>query len=219
MKRINMIKYGFVRWPEEDFSDDGNHFTAYRAGKTVRVSKLVSDGQAYLSISSECGKGTLPFEVYSKLPHYHDANWKWNGVSVAGLTDKDLEDFYKACVLYEMEYVDTESRIKYPTLEEIKEKAVKLTAKSLLELSKIEMLLSKYGLEAAAKFSAYEWKQVQEYIKHLQADVVRFDPEAFPETIVGKSYSFDFVKPEYNMEESYWFTYLRDLFQKYCMTV
>lgn len=24
MNRINLIKYGFVRWPEEDFSDDGN---------------------------------------------------------------------------------------------------------------------------------------------------------------------------------------------------
>lgn len=219
MNRINMTKYGFVRWPEEDFSDDGNRFTAYRAGKTVRVSKLVSDGQAYLSISSECGKGTLPFEVYSKLPYYNDANWRWNGVPVAGLTDKDLEDFYNACLAYEREYEEAEAAIKYPTLEEIREKAVKLTAKSLLELSKIEMLLGKYGLEAAAKFSTYEWKQVQEYIKHLQADVVRFDPEAFPETIVGKSYSFDFVKPEYNMEESYWFTWLKDLFKKYCMTV
>lgn len=218
MKRINLVKFGFVRTPEEDFIDDSSRFTCYRAGKTVRVSKLVSDGQAYLSISSECGKGTLPFEVYSKLPYYNDANWRWNGVPVAGLTDKDLEDFYNACLAYEREYEEAEAAIKYPTLEEIREKAVKLTAKSLLELSKIEMLLSKYGLEAAAKFSTYEWKQVQEYIKHLQADVVRFDPEAFPETIVGKSYSFDFVKPEYNMEESYWFTYLRDLFKKYCMT-
>lgn len=219
MKRINLVKFGFVRTPEEDFIDDCSRFTCYRAGKTVRVSKLVSDGQAYLSISSECGKGTLPFEVYSKLPYYNDANWRWNGVPVAGLTDKDLEDFYNACLAYEREYEEAEAAIKYPTLEEIREKAVKLTAKSLLELSKIEMLLGKYGLEAAAKFSAYEWKQVQEYIKHLQADVVRFDPEAFPETIVGKSYSFDFVKPEYNMEESYWFTWLRDLFKKYCMTV
>lgn len=219
MKRIVMTKYGFERWPERDFTDDSSRYVCYRAGKAVRVSKLISDGQAYLSISSDCGRGTLPHETYSKLPHYHDAAWRWNGVPAAGLTDKDLQDFYNACVEYEKEYLAAEAALVYPTLEEIREKAVKITAKSLLELSWAEMLLSKYCLEAAAKFSPYEWKQVQEYIKHLQADVCRFNPEAFPETIVGKSYSFDFVKPEYNMEESYWFKYLKDLFQKYCMTV
>jgi len=217
MKRIELTKFGFVRWPEEDFSDDGNRFLAYRAGKTVRVSKLVSDGQAYLSISSECGKGTLPFEVYSKLPYYNDANWRWNGVPVAGLTDKDLEDFYNACLAYEREYEEAEAAIKYPTLEEIKEKACKVVSKRLLEISKIEILLAKYTREAIMKFSSYEWKQVQEYLRYLIADVQRFYPEAFPETIVGKSHSFDFVKPEAYMEESYWFTSLKDLFKKYCM--
>lgn len=24
MTRINLVKYGFIRFPEEDFSDDGN---------------------------------------------------------------------------------------------------------------------------------------------------------------------------------------------------
>lgn len=217
MKKIMMTKYGFVRWPEEDFTDDCSRFTCYKAGKRVRVSKLVSDGQAYLSISSAVGNGTLPYEVYQKLPHWSDANWKWNGVSVDSLTEQDLIDFYNACVEYEKEYEAAEAAIKYPTLEEIQDKAVKVTAKSLLELSKVEMLLGKYGLEAATKFSPYEWKTVQEYTKHLMTDVKRFDPETYPQTIVGTSYSFDFVKPDTYMEESYWFTYLRDLFAKYCM--
>ena len=72
MKRIVMAKYGFERWPEKDFTDDSSRYVCYRAGKAIRVSKLIADGQAYLSISSDVGRGTLPYEVYSKLPHYHD---------------------------------------------------------------------------------------------------------------------------------------------------
>ena len=104
MQRINLTKYGFVRWPEKDCSDDGNRFTCYRAGKKVRVSKLVSEGCAYLSIESSVGNGTLPYDVYSKLPHYHEATWAYNGVSVACLTDNSLKAFYNACVAYEKEY-------------------------------------------------------------------------------------------------------------------
>jgi hypothetical protein len=219
MKRINLVKYGFVRWPEEDFSDDGNRFTCFRAGKKVRVSKLVSEGCAYLSIESSVGNGTLPYDVYSKLPHYHEATWAYNGVSVACLTDNSLKAFYNACVAYEKEYEEAEASIVYPTLEEIQDHAVKVTAKSLVELTQVEMLLKNYGLEAATKFSPYEWRQVQEYVKNLMADVKRYDPETFPQTIVGKSSSFDFVKPKAHMEESYWFRYLKELFEKYCMKV
>ena len=219
MKRINLVKYGFVRWSEEDFHDDGNNFTCYRAGKTVRVSKHVSNGQAYLSISSAVGNGTLPYDVYSKLPHWYDANWKWNGVSVDSLTEQDLVDFYNTCVEYEKEYEAAEANIKYPTLEEIRDKASRLTSNALFELSKIENRLKRNMREAITKFSPYEWRQVQEYVKNLMADVKRYDPETFPQTIVGKRSSFDFVKPNAHMEESYWFRYLKELFEKYCMKV
>ena len=121
MKRINLTKYGFVRWPEEDFHDDGSNFQCYRAGKAVRVSKLVSDGQVYLSIDSSCGNKTLPHEIYSKLPYYNEANWTYNGVSVETLTEDDIQAFYEACVSYEKAYEETEATIKYPTLEEITE--------------------------------------------------------------------------------------------------
>ena len=213
MTRINLVKYGFVRDAAEDFSDDGNRFQAYRVGR-VRVTKLVSDGEAY--IDGDINDGKLPYEVYSKLPHYSAVS-RLNGVSVASLTEDDIQKLYEDCQAYGVEYTNAENSIEYPTLEEIQEKAVKVTAKSLLELSKVESLLSKYAVEAAAKFSPYEWKTVQEYVKHLMADVKRFDPETFPQAIVGEQYSFNFVKPEYNMQESYWFTYLRDLFAKYCM--
>ena len=215
MKKIIMTKYGFVRWPEEDFSDDGNRFMCYRAGKKVRVSKLVSDGEAYLSIGSQVGNGTLPYEEYSKLPHYNDANWKWNGVSVASLTDKDLIDFYTACMLYEMEYEEAEAKIVYPTLEEIRDKASRITTHRLLELSKAENMINRNLREAITQFTPYEWRTVQEYFNNLVAATKRFDIATYPKKIVGTAHSFKFVQPEYEMGESYYFWYIKKLFAKY----
>ena len=215
MTRINLIKYGFVRWPEKDFHDDGSNFTCYRAGKKVRVSKLISNGQAHLSISSCVGNGTLPYDVYSKLPHWNDANWKWNGVSVAALTEQDLIDFYTACVEYEKEYEAAEATIKYPTLEEIRDKASRLTNNALFELSKIENRLNRNMREAIIKFSSYEWRQLQEYFNAIVRDKERYNIATYPQTIVGTSHSFNFVKPDYGMSESYWSASIHKLFDKY----
>ena len=46
MERINLTKFGFVRSPQDDFSDDGSRFTCYRRPgvEKVRISKLVSGG-------------------------------------------------------------------------------------------------------------------------------------------------------------------------------
>ena len=137
-------------------------------------------------------------------------------IQVEPLTDDDLKEFYEACVAFEQEYEAAEASIKYPTLEEIKDKAMRVTAKRLFELETVEQWFKTRALEAAAKLSAYEWKQVQEYTKNLMADVKRFDPETYPQTIVGTSRSFDFVKPEYEMKDSYWFKYLHELFENRC---
>ena len=79
MTRINLVKYGFVRDAAEDFSDDGSRFQAYRVGR-VQVTKCVSDGEAY--IDGDIDRGALPWDVYSKLPHY-SAIHKLNGVTIA----------------------------------------------------------------------------------------------------------------------------------------
>jgi hypothetical protein len=215
MKKIIMSKYGFVRWPEEDFSDDGNRFTCYRAGKAVRVSKHVSDGDAYLSIDSSVGKGTLPYEVYTTLPNYRKATWEYNGTSLTALTDEDIKDFYDACIAYEKEYEEAEAKIVYPTLEEIKMKASKLTNNTLLELSKIENRLKKNMREAIEKFSTYEWKQLQEYFNNLVKDKQRYNIDTYPQTILGKQFSFTFVKPDFGKAESYWSKTINELFDKY----
>ena len=211
MTRINLVKYGFVRWPEEDFSDDGNRFQAYKVGR-VRITKLVSDGEAY--IDGDINDGKLPFDVCKKLPHF-SAIGRLNGVSLASLTEDDLQKLYEDCQAYEIEYTSAENSIKYPSLEEIIDKASRITNIRMLELSKIENRLNRNMREAITKFSAYEWKQLHEYFNNLVKATHRFDIATYPQTIVGQQFSFTFVKPNYEMGDSYWFTSLCELFDKY----
>lgn len=55
-KTLNLRRNGFVIAPEENFSDDGNHFICYwydpehKGDKRFRTSKLISDGYAYISV-------------------------------------------------------------------------------------------------------------------------------------------------------------------------
>lgn len=217
MKRINLVKYGFVRWPEEDFSDDGNRFTCFRAGKNVRVSKLVADGQAYLSADSSVGNRTLPYDIYSKLPHYHDAGWKWNGVSVDNLTEQDLIDFYAACVAYEQEYEAAEASIAYPSLDELRQQCRLIEAKTMREMKELETLMGEHAVEAAVKLSDWEWREVKRYLTEMLNKLSRFDPNKYPEHIYKTSYSFDFMKPTYGelAKPTFYYTQIKEILEKY----
>jgi hypothetical protein len=171
MTRLNLCKYGFIRWPEEDFSDDGNRFTCYLAGKKVRVSKLISQGQVYLSIDS--GIGELPYEVYKALPHYHDAEWKWNGVSLAELTDEDVKDFYTACVEFEREYEELEAEFKFPTSEEIADRAAEVRALRVGAIKEIQDLLTAKLPVLLLTASPYQWAEIQRLFKNLLEEANR----------------------------------------------
>jgi hypothetical protein len=207
MKKINLTKYGFVRWPEEDFSDDGNRFTCFRAGKNVRVSKLVSDGEVYLSIGSSVGNGTLPHEVYCNLPNYNKACWKYNGVSVDSLTEQDLIDFYNACVSYEKEYEEAEANIVYPTIEEITAQCKKLTAKAEAEYKQASQLVVNAVLDGTiVKLSDYEIKELKNSLATLKNAVNNYDPTTYPQRLYRKSSSFNFVKTDnYDAVNKSWY--------------
>ena len=167
MTRLNLCKYGFIRWPEEDFSDDGNRFTCYRAGKKVRVSKLISNGQVYLSADSKAGNGTLPYEIYSKLPHYNDAEWKYNGVSLAGLTEQDVIDFYNACIAFEREYEELEAEFKFPTIEEITHRAAEIMTLRAKEIKEVQELLAAKLPVLLLTTTPYQWAEIQRMFKNL----------------------------------------------------
>jgi hypothetical protein len=161
--------------------------------------------------------GNLPYEVYSKLPNYGAANWKYNGTPIEDLTDEDLRDFFNACVSYEKEYRAAEANIQYPTIEELVEQCKKIEEKILSEVSELEGLMGNYGMEAAVKFSKYEWTSLQECLKHMLERVNYFNPLTLPQTMYKKSSSFTFVKENNNdlVSPTYWYKSAKELFEKH----
>jgi hypothetical protein len=213
MTRVILTKYGFTRFPEEDFHDDGNNFTCYRFSNTnSHVSKLVSDGQAYLSAHVN---GNLLYEVYSNLPHYKRATWDFNGISVASLTDALLQDFYMSCVEYEREYQAAEASIKYPTECELLAKCIRVQNKLIREMNELETLIGENAIEAATKFSKWEWEQLQKYLAYMLQELNKYKPDTFIPNVLGTAQSITFLKNKEDTEPTYWFRSLKELFDKH----
>jgi hypothetical protein len=213
MTRINLIKYGFTRFPEEDFSDDGNRFTCYRFSDTnSHISKLVADGQAYLSAHVS---GQLPYEVYSKLPNYQAATWSYNGISVASLTDEMLQDFFRACVQYEKEYQAAEAAIEYPTECELLAKCIRIQNKLILEMNELETLMGENAIEAATKFSKWEWEQLQKYLTYMLQELSKYKPDTFIPAYLGTAPSINFLQNKDDTEPTYWYKSIKEMFQKH----
>lgn len=213
MTRVILTKYGFTRFPEEDFHDDGNNFTCYRFSNTnSHVSKLVADGQAYLSAHVN---GNLPYEVYSNLPHYKRATWDFNGISVASLTDALLQDFYMSCVEYEKEYQAAEASIKYPTECELLAKCIRVQNKLILEMNELETLIGEHAVEAAVKFSKWEWEQLQKYLTYMLQELNKYKPDIFIPNVLGTAQSITFLKNKEDTEPTYWFRSIKEVFDKH----
>lgn len=191
MKKINLIKYGFIRSPEDDFTDDGNRFICFKV-KDVEISKLVKEGRAYISASIEDGK--LPYEVYSKLPHYKSLN-KLNGVSVSDLTETDLYDLYVNCVEYSKEYQDAVNQTKYPTLQELQIKCDELTADLQNQLDRAKQLIKDNILKVFDNGNNYKLKDLLDYYKSLKSNVKNsYNRNTYPQSILGTSLSINLMK-------------------------
>ena len=213
MTRINLVKYGFTRFPEEDFHDDGNNFTCYRFSNTNNhVSKLVADGQAYLSCHVE---GNLPYDIYSKLPHYKRATWDFNGVSVSSLTDALLQDFFNSCVEYEREYQAVEASIEYPSECELLAKCIRIQNKLILVMNELETLMGENAVEAATKFSKWEWQRLQEHLTYMLQELSKYNPEKFIPSVLGTARSFTFLQNKEDTESTYWYKSIKEMFQKH----
>ena len=213
MKRINMAKYGFIRREREDFHDDGNNFTGYSisANSRLRVSKLVSDGQAYLSCDMAGNK--LDYTEYTKLPHYN-ATWDYNGVSVESLTEQDLIDFYNACVEYEKEYLEAESKVTFPTIEEIRNQCIRINEIRLAEIDEVAKLLESYSVKFVLEADRYTISNFQSYFKSLKEKF--FDVDKYPQTIQKSNYGRNFVKfSNSDLQPSFYYKKLIEILEKY----
>lgn len=216
MKRIDMTKYGFIRNEREDFSDDGNSFTCYTTSPTsrLRITKLVSDGQAYLSADMHGNK--LDYYEYSKLPHYKEATWNYNGISMNSLTEQDLVNWYNACVEYEKEYIEAESKVVFPTIEEIRNQCIRIRNIRQKELDTITKLINENGATLLLGITSdYELRNLRDYYKRLKRDAEGFDPDTYPQTIQKSSYGRNFIKEtNSDLRENWNYTQLKEIISK-----
>ena len=209
MKKIMMNKYGFERWSEEDFSDDGSRFYCYKVGKRVRVSKCTYNGKAFISARIDDIK--LPYEVYSSLPSYRALD-KLNGVSIDSLTDDDLFNLYETCIKYEQEYTYAENSIVMPTLEEITKHCTYVKNRIRSEVFSIEQIIRNNIATLLAEATEYQWKDIKYYYNTLVAQFNNYDESTYPQKIFGTSQSIYFCKADhYTKEESYYYRRLIEL--------
>lgn len=216
MKRINMAKYGFVRNEREDFSDDGSRFQVYMTSPNsrLRITKHTSDGQAYLSANMHGNK--LDWDEYSKLPHYKDATWHYNGVDVDSLTDDDLVNFYNACVEYEKEYIEAESKIVFPTIEEIRNQCIRIRKIRQQELDAITKLINENGTKLLLGLTSdYDLRNLRDYYQKLKKEAEGFNPDTYPQTIQYSNYGRNFVKEtNSDLREDWYYKELKEIISK-----
>jgi hypothetical protein len=214
MKRINLSKYGFIRNENEDFHDDGNNFKGYATGPNsrLRISKLVSDGRAYLSADMNGCK--LDYTEYSVLPHYKDAVWNYNGVDTNSLTEQDLINWYNACVEYEKEYIEAESKVVFPEIEEIKQQCKLINSIRQAELDEIKSLVEQFGVEFLLNADKYLVANFQSYFKSLSTKF--YNADTYPQSIQKSVYGRNFIKPtNCDLQPSFYYKHLKEMFSQY----
>lgn len=213
MKRINMTKYGFIRNEREDFHDDGNNFKGYATGPNsrLRISKLVSDGRAYLSADMNGNK--LDYTEYSKLPHYNCV-WDYNGIDLEKLTEEDLVKFYNDCVAYEKEYLEAEAKVSFPSIEDIKLQCETINAIRKAEIDEVSILLERVAVRFLLEADRYELGRLRDYYNSLSKRF--FDVDKYPQTIQKSNYGRNFIKASNSdLQPSFYYKELLEILEKY----
>lgn len=164
----SLQKYGFIRRPEDDFSDDGSRFRGY-VYKTDKgempVTYLKSNGQVYLSASLH-HKDELSYEEYKDLPSYRDSD-KYNGVPE---DEVDVADFAKICDRLISEYSEAVIAIEAVPMSKIEELCNKLAKAALDDYNKTVKLFRTVDPMKILDISPYELKRLKEYFERAKVE-------------------------------------------------
>lgn len=139
-ERLNFKKYGFTRVPEEDFSDDGNHFKMYDY-KGIRISYLRdTDGDVYLS-----ARATRDIEIlYGIREFFRDVREQSAEIS-------SIENRYNGVQYFTNEQLDSYAR----ELDILKDKIYEL--KRSIEIHRINDAINIYT------FGDHSWIYTYDY--------------------------------------------------------
>ena len=163
---IRMTSHGFMRSPEDDFTDDGNRFTCYRLPDVpnVRVSVCVDRGEYYISARDESCE--LTYEEYSKLPCYHEMDML-NGCSESYVKE-NMQKFIECIHTYENAYREAVNNLQQVSDDEIKE-IYKNKYRDLL-MKMINDIRSRINFNIFNIKSEWDFKRLKEYYDNLIRD-------------------------------------------------
>ena len=211
----SLQKYGFIRRPEDDFSDDGNRFRGY-AYKTDKgempVTYLKSNGQVYLTAALH-HKDELSYEEYKNLPSYRDGD-KYNGVSE---DEVDVADFANICEKLIEEYAEAVIKLESVSSEKIEEACKKLEKAALDDYNRTLKLFRAVDPIKLLNASPYQLKSVKEYFQRAK--------EESTSKLERMSNSSERSKREFLRQvpgriskfkngESYWTKYIREFIEE-----
>lgn len=199
MEQIKLTSYGFIRTPENDFSDDGNHFKCYTY-KGIRVSYLKYKGEVYIS-GSASGIG-LNYEEYSSLPHYRALD-KLNGVDESEVTPESIEQLKKDIEAF-MEEVNN-FEVKEVSDQEIVEYFEQVKAKKEMDFNKAMALLNDVPVENIFNnLSKYELQSIKDYIQSERKAISRWSKEEALKT--SQQYRRQLLKSQHDLKSAFsWF--------------
>jgi hypothetical protein len=124
-------------------------------------------------------------------------------------------DLYEACLAYEQEYIEAENNIQMPTLKEIEIQCKKVQTKRQLELIDINGAFSRSAVAIAGKLEKWEWTNLREYLLAIAATINSYDPDTYPQKIVGTSRSINFCKPTCSeLQDSFYYKWIMERINK-----
>jgi hypothetical protein len=124
-------------------------------------------------------------------------------------------DLYEACLVYEQEYIEAENTIQMPTLDDIKVQCKKVQTKRQLELIDINWAFSRSAAAIAGKLEKWEWTNLREYLLAIVAAINSYDPDTYPQKIIGSSRSIDFCKPTCSeLQDSFYYKWIMERLNK-----
>jgi hypothetical protein len=123
-----------------------------------------------------------------------------------------LIDLYEACLAYEQEYTDAENNIQMPTLSEIRIQCMKVQAKRQEELAEINR---HFTAAVATKVEKWEWTNIRDYVLGIINSVDRYNPDKYPQEVVGTTRSINFCKPTCSeLQDSFYYKWIMERINK-----
>ena len=105
------------------------------------------------------------------------------------MTEQDLINLYNNCLSYQEEYKEAEANIKYPSKEELENKAQELQSQAMELLNKLEAAIQEAGLKIF-NLSDYDLRALKSYYNTTKGYTKLKDINP----LINTSSSFSFMK-------------------------